>query len=218
MRPIIKRKSWMIGLFLFLFSFPGFSQEEPSLEKFYGNKDLKGGNLGYDFLLNNKGGVSSLELFYLTQAKKSAYAQRWLYYYGVSVEGANGEGEDYQFSGRGEGDFSAWWIGIWINGRIFYQDTSKLRPYFDFGGGLGIGEIKAEGEDFEIGWTRLNLLLLRAGLGAELMLNQNWSLDLGIGAKALAGMMGGILESADLVFSGVEFKIGISQWSENKRR
>jgi len=215
---MITRKSWMISLFLFLFSFPGFSQEEPSLERFYGNKDLKGGELSYDFLLNNKGGVSSLELFYLTQAKKSAYARRWFYYYGVSVEGANALGEDYQFSGMGEGDFSAWWIGLWINGRIFYQDTSKVRPYLEYGGGFGIGEMRAEGEDFKIDWGRLNLLQLRAGIGAELMLNQSWSLDLGVGAKALAGMMGGILESADIVFSAVEFKIGISQWSENKRR
>jgi len=195
------------------------AQEEQATDIFYGNKDFKGVSGGYNYLLTSPGYVGSAEFYYLTRSKKSDQAKLWQNYYGVSLEFAYAQGTDFEFE-AGEGDFDAWWGFLWIADRIYYQDDARVRPYVDFGAGLGIGQFTAQGteqgNEFEIDWRSLDLVQLRLGVGAEFMLADNYALDLGVSGIGMAGYGARLLDVTDLEFAGAQAHIGISKWSEKK--
>ncbi len=207
----MKKIFLMLGLGL-LFSLRTFGQE-PNLDMFYGKKDFKGGGIGYEYFLNTQGASQSLELFYLTKSKKSSQAKKFPYYYGISLDFGTGAGKDYTFNGD-KGDFSMWWIFLWVEGRIFTQDEKRVRGYVDFGGGLGIGEMEAEGEDFDLGWSQLDLVRLRVGVGVQVMLSSVWAIDFGAGVIGSLGMTKGFLDQADLELAGARAMVSICRWSE----
>ncbi len=195
------------------------SQEDQGFDAFYGAKDFKGFSVGYNYLATTPGYVGSAEFYYLTRSKKSDQAKFWQNYYGVSLEGAYAQGDDFEFD-QGRADFDAWWGFLWITDRIYYQDTGNVRPYFDFGVGMGTGQFAAKGteagNEFEVDWRSLDLVQLRLGAGMEMMLANNYALDLGVSAVGLAGYSARLLDVADLEYAGVPARIGISKWSEKK--
>jgi|GEM_PF-1801429 opacity protein-like surface antigen len=198
------------------------AQEDDGFEAFYGKKDFAGVSAGYNYLLTTPGYVGSAEFFYLTQSKKSAQAKNWQNYYGVSLEFAYAQGTDFEFD-DGKGDFDAWWMHLWISDRIYQQDYKKVRPYIDFGAGVGWGQFKGEGnkeddEDaiFEIDWRSMDMVQARVGVGAEFMLDDKWALDLGVSGVGMAGLGKGLQDQADLEFAGAQAHIGISKWTERK--
>ncbi len=210
------RKTILILGLLLIPAFGALAQEADAFDIFYGPRDLKGGAAGYDYLLNADGFIGTFELYYLTQSKKSAQAKYWPLYYGVSLEGAWGDGSNYRLD-REDVDFNSWWIFLWIDGKIFYQDRGKVRPYIDVAAGLGTGQFTAQGENTEIDWRELELGQVRLGTGIEFMLDDQYALDLGVEATGMIGLSGGVLEATDMVLGGAQAKIGISKWSEKKK-
>lgn len=198
------------------------AQEKEGFEPFYGKKDFGGISGAGNILLTTPGYVGSMEFYYLTRSRKSDQATNWQNYYGVSLEFAYAQGSDFEFE-DGEGDFDAWWMSLWIADRIFVQDSAKVRPYLDFGAGIGWGQFDAEGEKddeedemFEIDWRSMDLIQLRLGLGAEFMLDEKWALDLGVSGVGMAGLGGGLFDPSDLEFAGIQAHLGICRWSERK--
>jgi len=215
------RKSMVILGLLLLPAIAAMAQEkDEGFDVFYGPRDLKGGAAGYNYLFNADGFIGTFELYYLTQSKKSAQAKYWPLYYGVSLEGAWGDGNNYRLDHE-EVEFNSWWIFLWIDGKIFYQDREKVRPYIDVGAGLGTGQFTAKGLDedheVEINWRQLELGQVRLGTGIEFMLDDQYALDLGVEAIGMIGLSGGVLEATDMVLGGAQAKIGISKWSEKKK-
>ena len=187
--------------------------QEPELDIFYGEKDFRGARITYDYFLNQSGDELALELFYLTKSKKSAQAKRFPYYYGIGLEFAQARGFDYPFE-EGKGDFASWWLFLWIQGRIFTDDEKSVRGYFDFGSGLGIGEYAVKGEDFERGWSWLDVVQLRAGGGVQFILGAGWALELGAEVNGILGMGGGFLDRSDLALVGAEAGLSLLRWKE----
>ena len=99
-------------------------------------------------------------------------------------------------------------------GVIFTDDEKPVRGYFDFGSGLGIGEYKAEGEDFDQGWSRLDVVQLRAGAGVQIILGSGWALELGAEVNGILGMGGGFLDRSDLALAGAQAGISLHRWKE----
>jgi len=193
------------------------AQAEPSLDQFYGNKSLGGGNFRYDYFPGVAGRAESGNLYYLTKSKRSADADTWPLYYGVSLEFTSAHGHDYDFPTKGEADFYAWWGLLWVQGRVYEQDIRRARPYFDFGGGLGSGEIATMGpEDDEsnLNWSALTVVRFKAGTGVELMLSKGFALDLGVAVNETLGATANIPRRANLNLVSGEFKIGVSRWQE----
>jgi len=191
--------------------------QEPSLDMFYGSKDFGGAEIGYEYFLNRSGSALAFDFNYLTRSKRSEHAEHWPNYYGVSLELAYLNGYDYHFSGKGTADFDAWWLMLYIAGRIYSQDTKAVRPYFDLAFGLGQGSITVNGSDedeLDINWGNLTVLRLDAGTGLEIMLSRNYALDLGISVDGSFGAIQGLDNSADLGLLGAQAKIGLSRWSE----
>lgn len=215
----MKKYLWAVfAVAVFLFSAEVRAQEDPNLDMFYGKKDLGGARIGAEYFLNENVFAGFADFYYLTKSKKSNHAEKWPYYYGVALEGAYAQGKDYHFTGKGESDFNAWWGLLWIEGRIFTQDTGRVRPYFDVGGGIGAGQVIADGPvELDLDFTKtLNMFRLKAGTGVEIMLSDKYSLDLGVAADGTIGYMGSFFSSSNLTLAGVQATVGISRWSEKK--
>jgi len=198
------------------FSFNLFAQEEPSFDLFYGNKDFGGAVLGYEQFLTHFGQVESVNFNYLTRSKRSEHAEVWPNYYGVSLEGAWAGGDKYDFPGKGVADYNAYWLMIWISGRLYANDNKTLRPYFDLAGGLGEGQLRAKGDEDEvdIDWTSINIVGLKTGAGVEIMLTKKYGLDLGLSVNGRVGTIGSFFEKSDLALAGAQLNLGLSRWTE----
>ena len=220
-------KKWimLLGCAIFvLFSWRAIAQEEaqeePNLDMFYGSKDFGGAKIGYEYFLSSRGQIDTVNFNYLTKSKRAEHAETWVNYFGVSLEFAYGGGDNYHFPGkdRGTGNYDAYWFLLWLNERLYLQDTKKVRPYFDLAAGLGEGEIFAKGSNFDTDWTSLNLIRLKVGTGAEIMLSPKLGLDVGVDVNGSLGSMNSLFTQSDLTLVGAEATIGISSWTEKTKR
>ena len=201
----------------FLFSAEVWAQET-NLDMFYGKKDVGGAKFGAEYSVTNNVYAGFADFYFLTKSKRSNYTDKWPSYFGVELEGAYAQGKDYHFAGKGNADFDAWWGLLWIDGRIYSQDTGKVRPYFETGVGIGTGQLYANGPkgsslDFD---KSLNLLRLKGGAGVAFMLSDKYSLDVGVGADGTVAYIGDMFGSSNLTMAGVQATVGISRWGEKK--
>ena len=175
---------------------------------------------GYEYFLTSRGQLETVNFNYLTKSKRAEHAQTWPNYFGVSMEFAYGGGNDYHFPGkdRGKADYDTYWFALWLQERLYAQDTKKVRPYFNLAGGMGEGQIIAKGDDFDLGWTSLNLVRLKVGTGAEFMLSPKLGLDVGVDVNGTFGSIGSFFNQSDLAILGAEATIGISKWTEKERK
>jgi hypothetical protein len=213
-------KKFFFAVFLvsaFLFCSELWAQQEPNLDMFYGKKDTGGAKFGGEYCLTNTNVyLGFADFYYLTKGKKSNYTDKWPYYYGVELEGAYAQGKDYHFAGKGDADFNAWWGLLWIDGRLYANDSSKVRPYVDAAVGIGTGQIYATGPkssvlDFD---KSLNLVRLKGGAGVAFMLSDKYSLDVGVGADGTIAYLGTMFSNSNITLAGVQATVGISRWNE----
>jgi hypothetical protein len=202
-----------------LVSMRSFGQDQaPNLDMFYGKKDLGGAKLGGSYCLTSPVVTGFADFYYLTKSKKSAHTENWPYYYGVDLEGAYAQGDNYHFPGKGNADFNAFWGLLWVDGRLYSKDTGSVRPYFDWAAGIGTGQIYGKGPkgaatDFD---KSLNLFKLRGGAGVSFMISDKYSLDVGVDADGALAYIGDFFGASNMTLGGVQASVGFSKWTERR--
>ena len=197
------------------------TSRQPNLDMFYGSKDFGGIDAKYRYYATTPGVAEALDFYYLTKSKRSEGIARWTNYYGVDAELGLGEGSKYHFS-KGDASFQSYWFFIWLDDKLFTQDTGKVRPYIDFGGGAGMGQYhtKALKEDnsskLDVDWSDVTYLGARAGGGVEFMLSGAYALDVGLDIDGQFGLGGSLLKQSTLALGGVSVNVGLCKWSEKK--
>ncbi len=219
------RWSGQVAVLLFILVIPFAVKpqvwEEDDFDFFYGERSFQEVDIGLMPLSSPAAGIGGeVDFRFNTLSKRTEDAAHWKNYYGAAVDLGAATYDDYDFSNYGTRDMSCTWGAVVIESKLFYDDSSAVRPYggifFGFGaGGIGLSDTEDEvDEEYEnlIGST---MELYQVGLeaGVHIMLNDTLALVI---ADTTSYSLGSVIgDSFQLVQTTVT--VGIAGWREKRK-
>lgn len=183
----------------------------PDLESFYGARSFQQITVGAAPYLLPGGGMLGEVTFAFNTLSRRAQPQHWLNYYGAALAFAGAQDVAFDFPHYGDAKLDAWYGCLLIQGKWFYSDRGRVRPYFGLEGGAGGGGFSFSGLDDEVdapAIPRLTLIRLGVEAGVHIALGERVALVIADTPSAYFGIME---HSQFFVFPNTIY-VGISIW------
>ncbi len=185
MKKAILRFCLVMPAVLSVVAAPGAGEAQPEMDDFYGSKNIQTITLhAMPFMMEAQGAGGELFFGFNTLSKKSEFAESWKNYYGVGIGGGyilwtDSEIADYDH----DRDASVLYGLLRFEGKLYYRDTGKVRPYLGGHLGLGYGSwgVERMDGDPEIPTGSLTTYQVGGVAGLNLDLGGNYWLNAGVG-------------------------------------